>query len=1104
MDNNYRQLISKIDEFTERFYLNKLLRGIIFSLATLISTYLLLFVLVYCLNPGIFIKTVLFWSFVILSLVCVILKIIIPALAYFKVLKNMDPKESAILIGTHFREIQDKLLNTLQLKELADLPEQKNELILAGIDQKINDLKPIPFRSAIHLNENRKYIKYFLAPLLLILLIGIVAPVILREGTNSLIQYDRKIVPAAPFRFNLMNSKLRVMQGDSIRLELKLSGDQFPQDIYIMEGLNTFKFEKDNSSHFHYTFRNLQKDKRFYFSGGGFSSATYELKVIPRPGILSISASLVYPAYLRKENEKIQHAGDLSVPQGTTIRWEIATENSSVLNFQLGGQRSTLKVESSQAVFKSNLMHSTSYSIVPGESVNRPDNAIQHQIDVIPDMLPEINVNEQADSLSNKALYFTGNIRDDHGFSALKFIYRTKGEGTASKSNAFAIPVKKAQTENSFFYYWDLKTIVLQPGQQLEYFFEVTDNDAVNGPKSVRSTIKTYTIPTAAQIARQLDKGSSALKQKMESAIRLAAAVEKESKKLGENLLDKKALSFEDKKEISGLLDKQKKLEEAVKEIQKNKEENTFKRAEDEREKADLTEKQKQIDDLFNHVLDPKTKSLLEKLQQLMDQNSKDDTQQELSKMSMDNKSLKKELDRILELYKQLEFEQNLQNKIDRLEKMAAAQKELSQKSRSKNTSPADLKKEQQALNNDFDALRKEMQELEQKNQSLENPNPFQNPEKESKDIQQQQQESLQQLNKQQQQKAAENQEKAGRQMQELSKKLNEAQQESAGMENKVNAEALRTLLQNLLHNSFEQEKVMVALRKMNNNDPSYIGSVQSQRGIKDNMKTVADSLFSLSKKIPQIESTVNEEMQQINFNIDKSLDNLGERHTSEALKNQQYAMTSINNLSLMLNEVLDQLEKSQKNAKQGGKGNKKQSMQQLQQMQQQLNKNMQKAREQMEKNGNQGTVPKGRTSEEFAKMAQQQQMIREALQQLNSSENKDGKGSLGNLNQLIKEMKLTETELVNKRIEQATIDRQKNIMTKMLNADNADREQSEDQKRESKAGRDLPPSYQKMIEQFKKKQISELELQQKLPPDLNYYYKNKITDYFKLLNLQK
>ena len=168
--------------------------------------------------------------------------------------------------------------------------------------------------------------------------------------------------------------------------------------------------------------------------------------------------------------------------------------------------------------------------------------------------------------------------------------------------------------------------------------------------------------------------------------------------------------------------------------------------------------------------------------------------------------------------------------------------------------------------------------------------------------------------------------------------------------------------------------------------------------------------------------------------------------------------------------------------------------------MQQQLNKSMEQARQQLQKEGKQGHVPKGEMSENFAKMAQQQQMIREALQKINQ-ENKDGKNGLGNLNQMVEDMKATETELVNKRIEQETMNRQKSLLTKLLDAEKAEREQDEDAKRESKAAKEFPPSYKKLLENFKKTQQSETDWLQKLPPNLNYYYKNKIAEYFKLLN---
>jgi hypothetical protein len=814
-----------------------------------------------------------------------------------------------------------------------------------------------------------------------------------------------------------------------------------------------------------------------------------------------MSAKLIYPAYLQRKNEELNNVGDLLIPEGTKIKWDLHTENSEELAFILQSQPHNLRVNNNTATFSATVRKNSTYQIIPKNTFVSSSDSLSHQLTIIADQFPSILVTETPDSVSSKALYFSGDIADDYGFSSLKFIYKIIESGKMLSAQSKFISIKNNQVENTFFYLWDLNTISLKPGQVLEYYFEVADNDGVNGAKISKSEIKTYQVPTQQQVAEKLAAGSESLKQKMESTIKLANSIEKESKKLSQDLLDKKQLSFEDKKQIEQLLDKQKQLEEAVKDIKKQNEKNTFEKTENNAINDELKEKQKQIDELFNNVLDKKTKELLQKLQQLMEMNNKDLTRDQLSKMQLDNKSLKNELDRILELYKQLEFEQNLQNKIDRLEEMAKQQKDLSQQSKDKNASIPDIKNKQDQLNKDFKDLQKELAKLEEKNQELERPNPFENPEKETGQIEKSQQESKEQLTKNDKQKAAEKQQKAGEQMEELAQKMKESQQEGEEKEAKTNAEELRRLLENLLSTSFAQEKVMLALKKMNSNDPSYIANVQQQNTIKDNMKTIADSLFSLSKRVPQIESVVNAEVDKINFNIGKSIDLLGDRRTAEANRSQQFTMTSLNNLALMLNEALDQLQNAMKNAKSGkGKG-KKQSMQQLQQMQDQLNKNMQNARDKMQREGNKGTVPKGQMSQEFAKMAQQQQMIREALQKINKEDNKDGKGSLGNLNQMTQEMKQTELDLVNKKISEETMNRQKNLMVKLLDADKAQREQDEDSKRESNAAKEFPPSYQQMLDKFKKQQQSESEVIQKLPPNLNYYYKNKIAEYFKLLN---
>ncbi|MEJ7556984.1 MAG: DUF4175 family protein [Pedobacter sp.] len=883
---------------------------------------------------------------------------------------------------------------------------------------------------------------------------------------------------------------------------MKLSGDEIPQEVYLSDGLNTYKLEKTSTTTFTYTFKNIQKGKRIQFSAGGFNSETFTLTVNARPSIISMKALLTYPSYLRKAPEEIQNAGDILVPEGTMITWNIVAENSSSLNFRIGNERHELTTTDKDFRFSKNIRNDLSYQINPKNSFVSTNDSLLHQITVVKDEYPGISVVESPDSISSKAIYFSGKVSDDHGFSALLFTANVKENGTTKSSIRKPIQIKRNVLEDSFFYVWNIANEPLKGGQTVEYYFEVADNDGVNGAKKTKSEIKLFEAPTARQITEKLNTGSANLKQEMEKAIKLASDVEKESKKLGAALLDKKQLSFEDKKQVEQLLEKQKQLEAKVEEIKKQNQKNTVVKEENNVLKDDLAAKQKQIDDLFNNVLDDKTKSLLQKLQQMMDENNKDQAQNELSKMQMDDKSLKNELDRILELYKQLEFEQNLQQNIDQLKDLAKQQKDLAQQSKPKEAKAQDLKSAQEKLNQDFKDLKKELQNIDKKNQELERPNAFKAPEQEAKNIENKQKESKEELDKGDKKDAAQSQDEAAEQMQQMAKKMEEMQQESSEADNKVNAGELRQLLENLLKTSFDQEKVMLALRNLNSGDPLYTSNVQKQRAIKDNLKTISDSLFALSKRVPQIESVVNEEMQKINLNVDKSLENLGERNTSSANRNQQYAMTSINNLSLMLSEALSQLQNAKKNSKGGGKS--KGSMKQLQQMQEQLNKNMQNARQQMEKNGNQGKVPKGQMSQEFSKMAQQQQMIREAMQKLNREQNKDGKNGMGNLNKMVEEMKSTENDLVNKRIEQQTLDRQKKILDKMLDAEKAEREEDEDVNREAKAAKEFPPSYKNMLEKYKAQQQSETEWLQKLPPGMNYYYKNKITTYFKLLNSPK
>ena len=100
-----------------------------------------------------------------------------------------------------------------------------------------------------------------------------------------------------------------------------------------------------------------------------------------------------------------------------------------------------------------------------------------------------------------------------------------------------------------------------------------------------------------------------------------------------------------------------------------------------------------------------------------------------------------------------------------------------------------------------------------------------------------------------------------------------------------------------------------------------------------------------------------------------------------------------------------------------------------------------------------------------------------------------------------MKEMEQTETDLVNKKIYQETINRQQQILTKLLEAEKADREREQDNKRESKQGIDRPSTYNDFMKEFQSLKLKETEMLKTVPPSLNSFYKIKVGDYFKFLN---
>jgi hypothetical protein len=131
--------------------------------------------------------------------------------------------------------------------------------------------------------------------------------------------------------------------------------------------------------------------------------------------------------------------------------------------------------------------------------------------------------------------------------------------------------------------------------------------------------------------------------------------------------------------------------------------------------------------------------------------------------------------------------------------------------------------------------------------------------------------------------------------------------------------------------------------------------------------------------------------------------------------------------------------------------------------------------------------------------MAQQQAALRRQIQELSSMLNSKGmSGQSKEIRAIQEEMDKNETDLVNRRLNSTLIERQKQIMTRLLEAEKAIRDQEEDDKRNARAGRDeqrpMPPE----LRQYLQSRQSLLDLYKTAPPALKPYYRKMAEDYLK------
>ena len=942
--------------------------------------------------------------------------------------------------------------------------------------------------------------------------------------TQRLIQFQTHFEKPSPFALEIQNEHLDVLQNSDFELKIKSIGEEIPNEVWLQIGDNVFKMNKVSKLEFKYVFKNVNQSFRFAFKVGDFRTVDYQLNVLPRPSIFDFRAFLTYPKYTGLTDETIENNGDFRVPEGTNIRFQIRMKDVDQLDFYIDNHLiKPVSENANTAIFAVRAMKSFDYMLIPKNQYVTESDTLRYSVVVLPDQYPMITVREFRDSATPMMVYFKGSISDDYGFSKFQMIISKIGE--AHDTFVRELFFNPSQTQQDFLDYVNFAELLTSFGDRAEYYFEVWDNDEVNGPKSSRSTTFVYSTKTEKELAEELNRQGDEIAKNIQDNIQLLKKNQRDLNELTKKLLDKPNISWEEKKLFEQIVQDQNRLKQESENL-KNQLESMFQNEQKlSPDEERLLQKQKELNELFDQLFSEEMKKTLEEIQALMQQQmSKEQLEKAMDQIKMNNAELEKTLDQNLEIFKQMEVERKFEMALDQLQDVREQQKQL-REDIAEGKIPQDQKEQRQnEINEQFKDVQKALDDAEKMNQELQQPNDIKRNTELEKKISDNLKQASNALSKQQNKNAESNQSEAEQGMEQMQDELEQQMDDNADENNAEDAAMIRRLLKYVVKTSINQEEVMEVLKSIRINDPKYQEVIRRQSELKTDIAMISDSLYALGTRQPQVAVLINKELKSMNNFSELALkDLLGlndvmhlrtGRQNNQAISRQQYTMTSLNTMALLLAESLKNMENQMQSQKGGGRnskknkscsssgscGNKKSKSQSAREMQEQLNQQLQRMREQMGKDGKPQPRQTGQPSmsEQFARSAAQQEAIRRLMQQAADELKKSDGRAAGQLQSLIDEMEKAERDFVNKILDDNALRRQEQILTRLLEAEKAELNREQEERRKSTEAKQKEFQIPLEILEHHKKRSQESELLQKYQPILRPYYQQKTQEYFR------
>lgn len=820
----------------------------------------------------------------------------------------------------------------------------------------------------------------------------------------------------------------------------------------------------------------LNQSVDYRFEMDGFFSDTYRIDVQHQPRFNELIATINPPSYTGLQEIELEYPfTQINLYRGSGLTLSGRT-NKSMQVVSLAGIIS--EPEGFELVSDDINSNQFSITLTPENSdtlrfelkdmeglTNR--NPFRFLLNVREDQFPSILIEEPTGTVmmnnpQNIEIYYRAT--DDFGLTRAQ-LYWEYQRAFVDEPERGSIALQRPVNGRNEQFLWELSDFDLKPRDQIIFKIRVWDNDEISGSKMSESQSVIVQIPSLTEYFEDLDSQERDVQSEMDQISENFQQMEDEYQEFLERMKQNPEGGFEEQQILEDIRDRQELIDEAVQEMNEKFNELRSEMEQNNRVSEETQRAYRELQQLMDELDDPALREAMEELQRALENMSQLDLERALENLSFNEDLYRERLERTAELFKQLKMNSDLDKLASQYEDMAERLLENPEDSINQ------LSNELQNLQDDLDSVSEQLERLDS--------NPPTRSEERLRQIKEEGQlemesirEQVDQLSEQvdSEQESGESspseeiqdqQRQIGNQMMSEAKKFRSSIVQMSGQQIQVNILAVQSVLYTLLELSEKQEYLTQTAAETRTRSLGFVDLARQQKNVSEQFTIVADTLFQVSAELPGVPNQVTRKKAEVERILRRSMDQMIDRNQQGSVIATRETLGGINDLTSMIATLIDQI----MNQQNGGDGS-GMTMQQMIEQMQNMSQDQQMLNQQLQNliNDAQGERLTREQSDRLDQIARQQNDIRRQLQELQQRGALDqGDRAMSELQRMLEEMEDSINDMRGGITDPIMIQRQQNILSRMLSTEQSLQQRGEEDEREGTAAteynRVLPPN---------------------------------------------